>query len=212
MLVNSLCSQATLRLLSLQPVFPSATSILVTPRLEKKMFDPDAFEQAWVNACVHNKWAVSNHPGVYIYEDRLVIESQGGIPKTLTKEKFLRGVSEPVNKALMDIFIKCDFCEESGHGVPTVVEKYGIDSYEFMDNFIDVTIPFDKTGFEDNVHDNVHDDLSVIKQMIRSNSKISLQEMADKIGKSKKTVQRIIAASDDVIRVGNAKNGHWEIK
>ena len=119
----------------------------VTPRLEKKMFDPDAFEQAWVNACVHNKWAVSNHPGVYIYEDRLVIESQGGIPKSLTKEKFLKGVSEPVNKALMDIFIKCDFCEESGHGVPTVVEKYGIDSYEFMDNFIDVTIPFDKTGF-----------------------------------------------------------------
>ena len=92
-----------------------------------------------------------------------------------------------------------------------MVEKYGIDSYEFMDNFIDVTIPFDKTGFEDNVHDNVHDDLSVIKQLIRSNPQISLQEMADKIGKSKKTVQRIIAASDDVIRVGNAKNGHWEI-
>ena len=85
-----------------------------------------------------------------------------------------------------------------------------------MGNFIDVTIPFDKTGFEDNVHDNVHenvhDDLSVIKQLIRSNPQISLQEKADKIGKSKKTVQRKIAASDDVIRVGNAKNGHWEIK
>ncbi len=36
--------------------------------------------------------------------------------------------------------------------------------------------------------------------------------MADIIGKSKKTVQRIIAATDDIIRVGNAKNGHWEIK
>ena len=36
--------------------------------------------------------------------------------------------------------------------------------------------------------------------------------MADKIGKSKKTVQRIIAVSDDITRVGNAKNGHWEIK
>ena len=44
-----------------------------------------------------------------------------------------------------------------------------------MGNFIDVTIPFDKTGFEDNVHDNVHDDLSVIKQLIRSNHQISLQ-------------------------------------
>jgi hypothetical protein len=36
--------------------------------------------------------------------------------------------------------------------------------------------------------------------------------MADKIGKSKKTVQRIIAASDEIMRVGNAKNGHWKIK
>ena len=48
------------------------------------MFDPDAFEQAWVNACVHNKWAVSDHPGVYIYEDRLVIESQGGREASLS--------------------------------------------------------------------------------------------------------------------------------
>lgn len=185
----------------------------VTPRIEKKMFDSDAFEQAWVNACVrvHNKWAESNHPGVYIYEDRLVIESQGGISKTLTKDKFLKGVSEHVNKALMDIFIRCNFCEESCHGVPTVVEKYGIKSYEFMENFIDVTISFDKTGFEDNVHDNVHDDLTIIKQLIRNNSQISLQEMADQIGKSKKTVQRIISSTDDIIRVGNAKNGHWEI-
>ena len=74
----------------------------------------------------------------------------------------------------------------------------------------------DKTGFEDNVHDNVHgnvhDYLYVINQLIRENSQISLQEMADIIGKSKKTVQRIIAATDDIIRVGNAKNGHWEIK
>lgn len=36
--------------------------------------------------------------------------------------------------------------------------------------------------------------------------------MADKIGKSKKTVQRIIAANDDITRVGNAKNEYWEIE
>ena len=79
------------------------------------------------------------------------------IEKHLDKHTgFLKGVSEPVNKALMDIFIKCDFCEESGHGVPAVVNAYGNDAYEFSDNFIDVTIPFDKTGFESqNVAQNV---------------------------------------------------------
>ena len=35
-----------------------------TPRKEIKMFDTEAFEQAWINACVHNKWSESNHPGI----------------------------------------------------------------------------------------------------------------------------------------------------
>ena len=72
--------------------------VTVTPRKERKMFDTDAFEQAWINACVHNKWSESNHPGIYIYNNRLEIESFGGIPSVLTKEQFLRGKSEPVNK------------------------------------------------------------------------------------------------------------------
>lgn len=53
----------------------------VRPRREKQMFDFDAFNEAWINTCVHNLWAESNHPGIYIYEDRLVVESQGGIQK-----------------------------------------------------------------------------------------------------------------------------------
>ena len=60
--------------------------VTTTPRKERKMFDTEAFEQAWINACVHNKWSESNHPGIYVYSDRLVIESFGGIPSVLTKE------------------------------------------------------------------------------------------------------------------------------
>ena len=114
----------------------------ILPRKEQKMFDQEAFEQAWINACVHNKWSVSDHPGIYIYSDRLEIESYGGIPRTLTKEEFLKGKSDPVNKRLFDIFAKCRFAEESGHGVPSVVRAYGRNAYVFSTNFIDVVIPF----------------------------------------------------------------------
>ena len=190
------------------------------PRIEKKMFDPDAFEQAWVNACVHNKWSMSNHPGVYIYEDRLVIESQGGIPKALTKEQFLKGVSEPVNKALMDIFIKCDFCEESGHGVPTVTKVYGEESYEFSDNFIDVTIPFDKKGFEEdeNIQEtskkhprNIQE--SVLK-LIMNNPQITLKEIMESLNISEGSVRHAIKSlkeSGKIEHVGATKKGYWKV-
>ena len=117
------------------------------PRKEKKMFDINAFEQAWINACVHYKWTESNNPGIYIYSNRLEIESYGGIPKGLTKEQFLKGTSKPVNKKLFDIFKTCGFSEESGHGVPTVTSVYGEEAYIFEGDFIKVVIPFDRTGF-----------------------------------------------------------------
>ncbi len=185
------------------------------------MFDPDAFEQAWVNACVHNKWAESNHPGVYIYDDRLVIESQGGIPRSLTKEKFLKGISEPVNKALMDIFIKCGFCEQSGHGVLTVVEKYGNDAYEFMDYFIDVTIPFDKTGFTDKNTDKeiftvyLSERERIIVEIIKNNPYLKASEIASMLKVTRQTVNNQMKSLKEkgvIVRIGSDKTGHWEVK
>lgn len=116
-------------------------------RKEKKMFDIEAFEQAWYNACVHNKWAEADNPGIYVYSNRLEVESFGGIPKSQTKEDFLRGISRPVNPKLFTIFKACGFGEESGHGVPAVVDAYGKGVFRFSEHVIDVTIPFDKNGF-----------------------------------------------------------------
>lgn len=58
----------------------------------------------------------------------------------------------------------------------------------------------------------VHDNLSKIITLIKDNHKITLSEMAKAIGKSKKTVQRVITASNKVTRIGSARNGYWEIK
>ena len=42
----------------------------------------------------------------------------------------------------MDIFLQCKIMDQAGHGVPTIVSVYGIDAYNFSDDFITVTIPF----------------------------------------------------------------------
>ena len=60
--------------------------VSVRPRREQRLFSSEAFKEAWINACVHNKWAEELAPAVYWFEDRMEIVSYGGIPKNLTKE------------------------------------------------------------------------------------------------------------------------------
>lgn len=42
--------------------------VSVRPRKEKKMFNEDAFSEAWTNACIHNLWEISE-PAIYWYEE-----------------------------------------------------------------------------------------------------------------------------------------------
>jgi predicted HTH transcriptional regulator len=116
----------------------------VRPRIETRLFNSEAFKEAWINACVHNKWTEGVPPAVYWFDDRLEIVSYGGIPKNLSKQEFLAGKTEPVNKELMKIFLQCGVVEQSGHGVPIVVREYGENAYSFSDNMITVTIPFSR--------------------------------------------------------------------
>ena len=116
-------------------------------RQEKEMFDTKAFREAWINACVHFKWCDGQNPGVYVYSNRLEIESLGGIPKNLTRRQFLKGHSKPVNPKLFDIFKMCGFVEESGHGVPKVVEVYGEQAFDADGGTMNVVIPFSPNPF-----------------------------------------------------------------
>lgn len=192
--------------------------VTTTPRKERKMFDTEAFEQAWINACVHNKWSESNHPGIYVYSNRLEIESFGGIPSVLTKEQFLRGKSEPVNKQLFDIFRACNFAEESGHGVPSVVKVYGEDAYVFSEYFIDVVIPFNREGFGKTARktttiqpENTEEEIILL---IRNNGKISRKDIAIVLHKTEGSIRHHLKKLQEkkvIKHSGPDKGGYWEI-
>lgn len=197
----------------------------VRPRREKPMFDMNAFKEAWYNACVHYKWSEANNPGVYVYSDRLVVESYGGLPKNLTKEQCLKGVSRPVNKKLFDIFKACGFVEESGHGVPTVTKVYGEKAYEFDGSFIFVTIPFDRSGFT-----NVQETTKEIGETTKETTKETTQEKILNLLKNnplltRNDLMKILSMKEDAVQYhlnqlkkkgrivhrGATKAGYWEV-
>ena len=50
-----------------------------------------------------------------------------------------------------------------------------------------------------------------IIEAIKKSPNISRKSLAELIGKSEKTVSRIINGSNKIIRVGSKRTGHWEI-
>ena len=195
----------------------------VRPRREKPMFNMDAFKEAWYNACVHYKWSEAKNPGIYVYSDRLEIESFGGIPKSLTKEQFLKGTSKPVNEKLFDIFKTCGFVEESGHGVPTVTKAYGEKAYIFEGEFIKVVIPFDRIGFYNIAMENEKTTQKTtqkttkerLMELLKANPYLSRSDLATLLKISEDGVKYQLNKLKDkgiIVHIGPDKGGHWEVK
>lgn len=60
-------------------------------REERKLFDMKAFREAWLNACLHNRWTLQTPPAVYIFSDRIEIVSIGGLPTNYSLDDFYAG-------------------------------------------------------------------------------------------------------------------------
>ena len=138
----------------------------------------------------------------------------------LSKEDFFDGVSDPVNKELMDIFVQCGIVDRSGHGVPKVVKTYGREVFEFLSVGIMVTIPFDRKGF------NVNNDFTInftikftesekkVISLIKANNRITTSELSERLNISRIAVQTIINSlkgKNVLIIDGSRKVGYWSI-
>jgi len=211
------------------------TRMIRDERKEQRLFDNDAFREAWYNACLHNNWADGTPPAISIFNDRLEIISTGGLPTNLSKEDFYKGVSKPVNEELARLFIRLDLMEQTGHGVPLVVRRYGKDVFEFMDFFIKVTIPFEYELTDEDTTNESHSNNAVsaggsnggnlavvqlsdkqkeICNLIAQRPQITVKEMAVVLAVAKRTLERELAKMQKqgiLKREGNTSAGHWVI-
>ena len=190
----------------------------VRPREDKYLFDFDCVNEAIINALVHNDWNISQ-PLISLYQDRIEIFSHGGLPKGQTKEMFFRGISRPRNDMLMRIFMNMNLSEHTGHGIPTILAKYGKDVFEIGDSYILVTIPYDKDVIDklypnNNVGINVglnSTEKNTLKILL-NNGDETTQELAEDIGVTKRTIERTVKKLQEkgyLTRIGARKTGKW---
>ena len=195
-------------------------------RKEAPLFDIKSFNEAIVNAVLHNKWVDGNEPMITVYSNRIEILSRGTLAPSQTLEGFYLGESVPVNEKLSEIFAQLRISDKSGRGVPKIVENYSRNAFEFRDNSIVVTIPFnynrkvgDKVGNKigDNSITRKHG-LNLTRERIilemRHNPNITKVELVVLLGISNTAVDnnvRYLRENDYIIRVGENKNGYWKV-
>lgn len=146
------------------------------------------------------------------------------------------GESVPVNQKLSDIFLQLHISERSGRGVPKITDVYGREAFEFRENSIVVTIPFNKIDSEtadktadktvdkvvdkmvDKVVDKPRGGLSEvcirIMEEMRHNPGITQPQLVEKLGVGKTTIQKNISylkKNSFIDRVGSNKTGVWKI-
>ena len=184
-------------------------------RKERQMFEFSCFREAWLNACLHNRWSRQTPPAVYMFDDRIEIISVGGLPDGLTLEEFYEGKSKPVNLELQQIMVQLDYIEQTGHGVPLIVSKYGKEVFDITENFITVTIPLNK-GKRNDVGKNwtIDGKDEEILMLMKEDGSISVNEISKRINLGTTMLTKRIRRLKEegfVERRGSKKKGKWVV-
>ena len=190
-------------------------------RRDKHLFDAESFEEAWKNACVHNSWMDMIPPAIYIHSDRIEIVSYGGLPYGLTLDEFYEGSSHPINKALWMIFNSAEYAEQTGHGVPTILNKYGKRAFKISDNYLTVTIPFAFKPTWAFVAEKESESMVLSKgqkailEALKANPRLTGSELAKAASLSVSTIKKSMVKLQElglIERFGSKRYGYWILK
>ena len=194
------------------------TKIEAPTRKEIKMFNYDAIKELVTNALVHNDWCNGYSPKFEMFDNKLVISSNGGIQEGVTQQEFLEGFSNPRNPELMRIFRDLNFVEQLGTGIQRVLKIYPKDIFEFYPNHIRVTIIFELNKFEKEsdviIPSELNEIQSSIIKLVIDNPNITQSQLSVLLGVTVKTISRnfrFLIDNNYIKRVGANKNGYWII-
>lgn len=199
-------------------------------RNDYTLFDIKSYNEAIVNAVLHNKWVEGNEPMISVFSDRIEILSRGNLAPYQTIDGFFLGESIPVNEKLSNIFAQLRISDKSGRGVPKIVSNYGRKAFEFRENSIVVIIPFKiikkdgetndslvtipNTLFDNDRFKTLNSVRKTIISEMRNNPNVTKAQLMVVLNISDTAVDKNIKFLRDnnfIRRIGSNKNGYWEV-
>ena len=108
-----------------------------------------------------------------------------------------------------------NYIEQTGHGVPLIVSKYGKQAFDISDNFITVTIPFSESKEAIKKDSN---DISItqnkVLELIKSNSNLTISQITRTLNLGQTTINNALKQLKKlgyIERIGSNKTGYWKV-
>lgn len=197
-------------------------------RIERYFVPDEALREALLNSLCHKDYARGIPIQVSVYDDRLYIANCGRLPESWSAAKLMeKHSSEPFNPNIAHVYYLAGFIESWGRGIEKIcdacredgvpIPEYDITGNSIMIKFTapeDRIIRFSSQPVTTKVTAKVTAKERDILNLIQENPNYSMQEIADKLSISRKTVaSRIKSLKEQRIleRIGATKNGYWKI-
>jgi ATP-dependent DNA helicase RecG len=194
-------------------------------RVEKFPFPKAALREALLNAIVHKDYSGGSPIQISVYENKIYFWNDGQLPDNWTVEQLLsKHASKPFNPLIANAFFRAGMIESWGRGIEKInreceaagvpVPEYRTDASGLMIKFHTQVTLTGKTPVETSVETPVETPYQILR-MLDEKPEMTLAEVASKIGKSVRAVER---ASSKLVKagrlrfVGPKKGGHWEVK
>ncbi len=120
---------------------------------------------------------------------------------------------------MQKIFGQLGYVEQTGHGIPLIISNYGKQAFDIMENFVNVTIPFnyvkkysDGTDVDNEVSLNEAEQRVI--NYISQKSNITIKELVEVSGYSDGYIRKILFSLKEkkvIERQGGNKTGKWVV-
>lgn len=184
-------------------------------RRKKELIPKEAFRESLANAIVHRVWDTNSYIQIAMYEDRIEINSPGGLPTGISREEYLYGnISVLRNPIIAGVFYRLNIIEKFGTGIGRINDQYihsvSKPSFDISENRIRIVLPVTDIDKLDLSEDEVF-----VYGLLREGIELSRGEIDLKTGFEKSKTLRIINNLIDksiVVKIGGGPSVTYRLK
>ena len=188
-------------------------------RIDKKDYPDFSIREALLNAIIHRDYHFNGSILLSIFDDRIEINSTGGLISTLSLNDVYNGVSESRNPNFAEIFHRLNYVENYGTGIGRIINEYQDSNLkptiELSENVFKITLPNINFKESNQKEFNNLSQEEIIIKYINEKSKITRLEVEKilNIGntRSKQIINKLLE-DNILIKEGTGKNTYYVLK
>ncbi len=188
-------------------------------RIDKKDYPVFSLREALLNSVIHRSYYFSGSILLSIFDDRIEINSTGGLIDTLTLKDVYSGVSESRNPNLAELFHRLSYVENYGTGIERIINEYHDSDLkpviELSENVFKIILPNKNYVEQKQIMNNKLSKEELILEYLKINQTIKREIVEEILNLSKSGARKVINKMIEqnlIIQKGAGKNTIYVLK